>query len=398
MSLENEVFKLHGLAVKDAGKYPKRREIHKEISNDFGKHFLGISGLRGVGKSVVLKQLAAATPDSIYISLDTLAGGDVFTLVEKLSADYGVTTFFLDEVHFCDKIDETLKKIYDFLDVKIVFTSSVALGMSRSAFDLSRRVKLIRMFPFSFREYLLFKNGVAPERLSLRRILDGEWSADHLIVGHLFEPYLKGGNMPFSIDEPDIFPLLQNIMHTIVHKDIPRIAKVAVNELDSILKTITFIGKSEVDGINYSSLSRNVGITKYKAQSYVELLKDAFVLHRVMPTGTNVLKEPKIVLAPPFRLLFRDYQECIGGLREDFFVEMLGSAGLDFHYLKTTRGGKIPDYLVHEGNEKIIAEIGGKGKGREQFKGITGNKQVIFTHSDRQDGIRRPLSLAGFLP
>jgi hypothetical protein len=44
--------------------------------------------------------------------------------------------------------------------------------------------------------------------------------------------------------------------------------------------------------------------------------------------------------------------------------------GYKFHYLKTKRGAKTPDYLVEHEKDRFVIEIGGKGKGREQFKGI----------------------------
>jgi hypothetical protein len=45
----------------------------------------------------------------------------------------------------------------------------------------------------------------------------------------------------------------------------------------------------------------------------------------------------------------------------------------------------------------LIIEIGGRTRGREQFKGITGTPGLILSHSLDTDGIRRPLFLAGYL-
>jgi uncharacterized protein len=393
----NRIFELHDLAVAEAIKYSKHRYIYETISTDKGKHILGITGLRGVGKSVILKQLAATTPASIYISLDTLKDVDIFGLVKQLNEAYKIKVFLLDEVHFIKNIDEALKQIYDFLDVKVIFTSSVALGMFKSVYDLSRRIKLLSLYPFSFREFLFFKNNINLPPLTIEAIESKKWTREYLRCGYHFEQYLKGGNMPFSLEEPDILSLLRNILHTVIHKDIPNIAKLTIDELDIITKLVTFIGKSAIDGINYSTIAKNIGITKFKAQSYIETLRQAYILQRIMPAGTNVLKEPKIVLALPFRLLFCNYDDCIGGLREDFFIEMLTMADFDFQYLKSVRGTKTPDYLLKTTTGSLIVEIGGHGKGREQFKGISGKKQIIFTHSNRIDGIRVPLFLAGMI-
>ncbi|MBA7692908.1 hypothetical protein ES703_101481 [subsurface metagenome] len=171
----------------------------------------------------------------------------------------------------------------------------------------------------------------------------------------------------------------------------------AVDELDSIEKTVRFIGRSEVDGINYSSVAKNLGITKYKSEQYVQLLEKAFVINPIFPAGTNVLREPKILMFLPYRLLFREYGDTIGALREDFLSEALLMAGISFSYLKSTRGAKTPDYLLNLGQEQIIVEVGGKGKGREQFKGVDLKKRLILSQAGGIEGIKRPLLLIGFL-
>ena len=248
--------------------------------------------------------------------------------------------FLLDEVHFIKDFDGQLKKIHDFLTVRIVFTSSVALAMLQSAHDLSRRVRLRSLFPFSFREYLGFKIGEEFPAVSMQDIIDGQWPKEIFRHAYLFDDYLKGGIMPFSLEEPEPLPLLENILAKILQSDIPRVARIRVDEIDLIRKMLAFIGRSDVNGINYSSVSRNLGITKYKAESYIRLMEQAFVLHQVFPKGTNVLKEPKVLMTVPYRLLFRPYEEAFGALREDFFATMLTASGIPFHYLKSTRGSK----------------------------------------------------------
>ena len=57
------------------------------------------------------------------------------------------------------------------------------------------------------------------------------------------------------------------------------------------------------------------------------------------------------------------------------------SANINFHYLKSMRGAKTPDYYIQYKDENIVVEVGGKSKGREQFKGITEKKKIIFSHS-----------------
>lgn len=392
-----ELNDLNNLALREAKKYPVKRFLFDGLYQKAGKHFIGIIGPRGVGKTILLKQLTNAYKNAFYISLDSIVETDLFETVKSLSENYAIKVFMLDEIHFYNNYQRDLKKIYDFLDVKIFFTSSAALAIQDARYDLSRRVNLISLYPFSFREYIYFKENIELPKLTFDNIIDKKWEPGHFRLSHLFDGYLKGGLFPFALEEPDVFGLLKNIIQKILYRDIPQVSNLRVLEIQIIEKLISFIGKSSVDGINYSTVSKNLAITKYKAEHYIKLLSDAFILNVVFPAGTNVLKEPKVVMNLPYRLLYNSWEEAVGGIREDFFVETMQMHEYTLSYLKSTRGTKTPDYLINKGPSEMIIEIGGKGKGRQQFKGIDRKKSLIFTHSDVVDGMKRPLFLLGYL-
>ena len=391
----NQLLEFDRLAREDGKIYDKRRALYDDIARDAGAHFIGIVGPRGAGKTIILKQLALASERSFYVSLDAM-DGDLFDLVKTLHETMQIKLFLLDEVHVYPRFESDLKKLYDVLDIKVIFTSSTALGMYESGYDLSRRILLKKLYPFTLREYAQFRYGQEFSALTLRDIVQGKIPADVFKAGEHFLPYIQGGLMPFALREPQPLALLENILKTIIRKDIPHIAKLLTDELEKIEQLVRFIGRSGVDGINYSSASQNVHITKYKAEQYITLLERAFILHRVMPIGSNVMKEPKVVMALPYRLLYKPLDEAIGGLREDFFVETFRAQGKEVFYLKSTRGTKTPDYLIRD-FEDIVFEVGGKGKGRSQFKGVGNKRKIIFADSYAMAGIRRPLFLAGLL-
>lgn len=392
-----ELLELNERAKEDGKIFPRTRHLFGQIRAELGKHFIGIVGPRGVGKTVLLKQVAFSDPDSFYLSADTLTESSFFKTARILWEQYKVKTLLIDEIHFCKDYVKDLKKIYDFLDIRLIFTSSVSLSLLDSSYDLSRRILLRFMYPFSFREYLFFIKDIQIPELTINDIIKGRWKADHMRFNYLFDEYLQGRLFPFSLAEPDYMPLLKNICSKVIHRDIPMVSNLRFDDIERIEKTLKFIGRSEVDGINFSSISKNLGITKYKAELFVKLLSQAFILNPIYPKGTNVLKEPKVLMFLPFRLLYQDWDRCIGAIREDFFAEMLTMKGYRFHYLKTKRGAKTPDFIVEHGDEKVVIEIGGKGKGREQFKGVTVEKKLILSHYPEVEGNKKPLSLIGFL-
>jgi hypothetical protein len=73
------------------------------------------------------------------------------------------------------------------------------------------------------------------------------------------------------------------------------------------------------------------------------------------------------------------------------------SRGYEINYLKSKRGQKTPDYIIDINNEKVVIEIGGKGKGREQFKGITVEKKFILFHKGEINDNKKPLFLIGYI-
>lgn len=391
-----DLIELSELAKSKGRCYPNKRDLYTELSLFNGRHFTGLMGPRGVGKTVLLQQLAASLPDAFYLSADTLPPEtDRFDIIRRLSEQFKYRYFFIDEIHHVTDTTAVLKKLYDFLDVHVVFTSSVALAMEASRHDLSRRVRMLTLHAFSYREYLRIVKNIELPVLTLAEILKDNWLPDHIRAGRHFDSYLCGGNLPFALEETDPLMLLANIRDKIIARDIPVVLRLAVHELELFRQMLRFIGRSAVDGVNYSSLSRNLGITKYKAIQYVESMEQAFVLRRIFPAGTNVLREPKILMMPPYRLSYRELEDCIGGLREDFCVNALAQAGHEVAYLKSTRGQKTPDYLLPINDIRVAIEVGGSGKGRQQFKGAHADRKLIFVHQDAPENGRLPLFFLG---
>jgi predicted AAA+ superfamily ATPase len=398
MSSFPRLLQLHELAVAEGRRLPKRRELFARLAAQDGRHFIGIVGPRGAGKSVLLKQWAAADEGAIYLSADTLGpGADLFALVKGLAEIYRFRIFLVDEVHFLPDVTAALKQIYDFLEVRVIFTSSVAVALQSSAHDLARRVRLHTLDYFSLREYLSFRRGEELPALDFEALLKLDFSPAHLRAGAHFAAYLAGGLLPFALDEPDPLPLLAGTLDKIIERDIPATLRLHLDEIPILRKLLAFIGRSGVDGINYSSLAANLGITKYKAEQYSAAFESAFVLRRIFPAGTNLLREPKVLLVPPVRLLHRPPDEVVGGLREDFFALAMRQANLDIHYLKSPRGGKTPDFLVDHHGQRIVFEIGGRGKGRSQFKNITADRKIVLAPDIQPAPDRLPLHLIGLL-
>ncbi|MCX7648219.1 MAG: AAA family ATPase, partial [Elusimicrobiales bacterium] len=126
----SKLFELNDIAKKDASFYNKKRFIYKFFKTTQKERiFTCLIGPRGVGKTILLRQLTAERSDSFYLSMDTVNNESLFDLIKILNERYKINYFFIDEIHFLRKYDAELKKIFDFLKVNVVFTSSVSLSL-----------------------------------------------------------------------------------------------------------------------------------------------------------------------------------------------------------------------------------------------------------------------------
>lgn len=383
-------------------KFPKKRYLfEKLVKEQKTKIITGISGLRGSGKTVLLSQLLNYLNNAFYLTGDIPLKTNLYNLAEYLNKNYHINFLLIDEIHRQKNWEKELKLIYDYLPIKVYFTSSVSLNIFNLQSDLSRRIIILELPIFSFREYLDFCYQIKIPKLSLNKIitdyqslLQKYYSQESYFKEFLFQP------LPFLLENPSP-QLIKQIAYKVIENDIFFAGDYSSSDIEGMKNVISFVANTPISEVNYSVLSKNLGITKYKAKQYVEVLEKAYLLRTIFPYSSSVIKEPKIILQLPFRLAlnFRLLPDQIdGALKEEFFVHSLYQAGYTLFYLKSKRGAKTPDYLLLDQNKKYIFEIGGKKKGYSQFKGINSSYQkYIVTFPAVREKNKIPLILFGLL-
>jgi len=380
-----------------AKKYLEKRHGFSSVFGK-GRAFIGIAGLRGIGKTTMLKQRLLQEPDAFYISLDSFTNLNLFETAKAIQERYGVKELLLDEISYSKNWQDQLKQIYDGLEIRVFFTSSVAIDIINAGADLSRRVIVKNLFPFSFREYLHFAKKIDVGRIGIGHLGDAKKMQEIARLDPYFEEYAAGGIVPAYMEDknPAIF---RGILERIIERDLVFSLGFDGKDILNVKAMLEHIANSTVEDVSYSSISRNIGITKYKAIRYVEAMEKAFVLNPVKPAGSNVMKEPKILFTPPFRALFQKNMEVgksVGTLREEFFVEAMKINGFPVQYLKGARGEKKPNYTTTMHGKKYVFEIGGPTKNRAQMKAM-GKNSCILTYPSNTTPPYKPLTAIGLL-
>ena len=363
--------------------------------------FSGVYGSRGVGKTTLLLQVAKSlkykSDEILYISCDhpVLAGISLFELVQEF-VNYGGKCILIDEVHEAKEFEQELKSIYDFLDVKVLFSGSSAIKLTNPSF--TRRYGMYHLPILSFKEYLELKLNKNFESQSLENILENHVDIANDIIKELddekvlkhFEDYIKIGAYPFYFENKDSYTqMVLDTTNTILYTDLGSIHNISGDKINTLRKLLTSICVSNPLELSIESLSQKVGTSKVTLYKYIELLHKAELLRHIVYEGKRFksMKKPdKLYLSNTtlFRTLCLEPQ--IGTLRESFFASQV-SVNSSIYYVD--KG----DFLV---NEKYTFEIGGKNKDFSQIKGVK-NSYVVADGIEVGFKNKLPLWLFGFL-
>jgi len=375
-----------------------KRYFHKTINLD--KKLVGIVGARGVGKTTYLiqylRELKLPFDKKLYISADIITIPSLFEVANSFSKEEG-EVLIIDEIHKYKNFEIELKKIYDLLDIRVVFSGSSALKIDNSKADLSRRARLYDVYGLSFREFIELKKSITLPSFELEDILTNHINISYELLQKfnltlLFREYLKSGYYPFYFEDKEDYLLrLNETINTVIEVDIPSIFPIDYSSVQNLKKLVRLICESHPYTPNIKELLSKMDMgDNYKGlYRFLEYLHRAKIFAILKPNtkGDNIFIKPDKIYLNNTNL---HYAYCshsnIGTLREVFIASMLSQN----HTIQTAKKG---DLLV---DDKYILEIGGKHKGYKQIKNLP-NSFIIADDIEIGSGNKIPLWLFGFL-
>ena len=375
-----------------------KRYFHTQINLD--KKLVGIVGARGVGKTTYLiqylKDLDLPFSQKLYISADIITISSLFEVAEAFSKEEG-KVLVIDEIHKYKNFEIELKKIYDILDLKVIFSGSSALNIDNSKADLSRRAILHSVYGLSFREFIEMKKNITLPSFSLEEILSNHIDIAYELLEQfnltlLFREYIKCGYYPFYFeDEEDYLLRLHETINTVIEIDIPSIFPIEYSSIQNLKKLVRLLCLSHPFTPNIKELLSKMDMgDNYKGlYRFLEYLHRAKILNTIQSTtkGDAIFVKPDKIYLNNTNL---HYAYCsnsnIGTLREVFITSMFR----DNHKLTIPKKG---DFFV---DEKYTLEVGGKNKKYKQIKDLK-ESYIVSDDIEIGSGNRVPLWLFGFL-
>jgi predicted AAA+ superfamily ATPase len=380
--------------------FPHQRNVIGKINWEWRMN--GIIGARGTGKTTLLLQkLAQFQKDGhevLYVRLDDLYFADhhIYDLADTFRKNGG-KYLYLDEVHKYSGWARELKNIYDSVpDLKLVFSGSSIIELTKQDADLSRRALMYEMTGLSFREYLVIADIITLPVYSLDEVFENHIGIASGIVKEIpilkhFTSYLKGGFYPFFLEtDRDYLMTLEQIIRTVMETDLRFIENFDIAQTKKMLTLLKVIAASVPFKPNISKISKKTGLHRQTVLQYFQYLEKARMIKLVNQPERHIsrLQKPdKIFLDNP-NLFFALNPEIVntGSLRETFALNQLAANHEVFLHEQA-------DFLV---DNKFVIEIGGKNKDNRQVRNFK-NAYVFTDDIEIGNNNRIPLWLLGFL-
>jgi len=376
-----------------------RRYLHNQIN--WNQRMIGIKGPRGAGKTTLMLQHLKFDLDipsnALYITADHTWFYN-HSLLETANDWYkqGGKILFIDEVHKYPNWSVELKNIYDGLpEMQVIFSASSALDIYRGEADLSRRVVSYLLAGLSFREFLIFTNGVSFDPVKIEDIVNNHRSISRLITEGFrplpaFRKYLGIGYLPIIVEGEESYLMkLNQVINTIVDTDLAYIASYNSGTAVKVKKLLGVIAESVPFKPNIAALSRKLDLSRDSVYQYIYQLKEARLLNTLSSEGKGVstLQKPDKIFLENTNLAFALKEKPnIGNIRETFVLNQLLNASLTVSY--PAEG----DFSVNG----LTIEVGGKNKSTSQVKHLD-NYLIVSDDIETGAGNKVPIWLFGFL-
>jgi hypothetical protein len=259
----------------------KEELMEREINLDNylkGTEIVAITGIRRCGKSSLLKLISRTIKGlKIYINFEDIRlisfipdnFKDIESIVSELLGSSEVT-YFMDEVQNVELWEKWVNNLYA-KGIKVFITGSNSnLLSSELSTHLTGRNKVIKLFPFSFKEVLGIKKINHEKNLT---------SNDKAIILKIFMEYLNLGGFPVIVKNNDL-ELSRQYFEDIINKDI--INRYNIKQIKEFKDLVLYLISNPGRIYSYSTLSRITGIESLSTiKNYIEYLQEAYLLYKV---------------------------------------------------------------------------------------------------------------------
>ncbi|PVU78207.1 AAA family ATPase [Sulfolobus islandicus] len=381
------------------------RDYSNQLLSLLGKGFaISVIGVKRSGKSTIINQIVKKLIDKGEDPFNTLivnfedsrfgdirTANDLFSLYElykeirkkKDSRPY----IFLDEIQKVKGWEGFVRSLVDRKEANVVISGSTASVNNKNVREvLAGRHLVLEVFPFSFKEFLRFKNIKFSTELDI--------IAKENEIKTLFSDYLKYGGFPLAVsndNERDKEKILLQLYEDIMLKDVISECNIR-NEEEAKFLALFYISNAG-NKVRYRKISYSLNIPLTNVLRFTECMQNAYLIFFVKalsPKLSEMVRYDRKVYSIDngiSNVLGYRLNQNVGSLFENLiFLELLRRYGINNIFYYKGRRGEV-DFVVKVKDEireiyqvtYELSDIEREIKGIEEFLKIRKTKAYIIT-------------------
>lgn len=351
-------------------------------------HAVIISGLRRVGKSTLLAQLAHRLgegqfyylnfEDERFLGFGPEDANDLFQILVEFFGERPV--FIVDEIQNVSDWERFVRRFMD-LGLKFYVTGSNASLLSRELGSrLTGRYVPVELFPFSFTEFMRFREYTTPEPARRTTLDTGK-------LQRALGDYLRLGGVPEPLKYPEL-PLLRTLYDDVLYRDIA--ARYRIADVRVLKELAYYLISHPASLISFNKLKQQMQLGSVNTiKNYIEYLENSWLIFTANVYDLSVKRQqiaPKKVFSIDTGLVNAvgfTFSPNTGRLMENLVYLALRRRTPEIYYL-VTPGGYEVDFYLPETQELIqvsqdLAQPATRA--RETRALFDGMRSLSLTHS-----------------
>jgi predicted AAA+ superfamily ATPase len=313
-------------------------------------HALIISGLRRVGKSTLLAQMAHKLGgDSFYyVNFEddrflNFRAEDVNDLFQIMVETFGERKIFIvDEVQNIPGWEHFVRRFMD-MNFKFYITGSNASLLSQElGTRLTGRYVPIELFPFSFQEYMRFLGETIPDIQRMTTI-------EKARLKKALSSYLEFGGIPDALKYPEL-PLLRTLYDDVLHRDIA--TRYHLEGVTALKELAFYLMSNPANMVSFNKLKEQFRLGSVNTiKSYIDFLQNSWLVFILNLYDYSVKRQqiaPKKIYAIDTGLskgVGFDFSPNTGKLMENLVFLALRQQTKEIYYYTTPSGYEVDFYL-----------------------------------------------------
>ncbi|MBU4242581.1 MAG: ATP-binding protein [Nanoarchaeota archaeon] len=268
--------------------------IERDIDLDYylkGNEIVVISGIRRCGKSSLLRLISQKLEGiKVFINFDDIRltdfslenFQDIQEIIYELYGSNKKTYYFLDEIQNADYWEKWVNNLYS-QKIKVFITgSNSSLLSSEISTFLTGRNKVIKLFPFSFKEFLNLKKI---KEYNTKKLT----SLEKMKIYKEFLDYSVKGGFPLILKNNDL-ELSKQYFEDILNKDV--LNRYKIKEVKEMKDLILFLLSNVGNIYSYSTL-KNISQIKSLStiKNYIDYLQNVYLIYTLQRFDYSIKKQ-----------------------------------------------------------------------------------------------------------